>query len=115
MTIDTLAGYTVVELTAGVAGAYATKLFADAGADVIVIEPVGGSALRRMTRSGPLPEDGADGPLFRWLAAGKRCAVGDHHRPDGPQLVRSAHVVSPISRRGHSRKPGCSLDRAMSS
>ena len=31
MTIDVLDGYTVVELTSGVAGAYATKLFADAG------------------------------------------------------------------------------------
>jgi crotonobetainyl-CoA:carnitine CoA-transferase CaiB-like acyl-CoA transferase len=93
MTIDTLAGYTVVELTAGVAGAYATKLFADAGADVTVIEPVGGSALRRITRSGPLPEDGADGPLFRWLAAGKRCAVGDITDPTVRQLVRAAHVV----------------------
>ncbi len=39
MTIDTLAGYRVVELSTGVAGAYATKLFADAGADVIVVEP----------------------------------------------------------------------------
>ena len=47
MTVDALAGYTVVELSTGVAGAYATKLFADAGADVIVVEPEAGSALRR--------------------------------------------------------------------
>jgi crotonobetainyl-CoA:carnitine CoA-transferase CaiB-like acyl-CoA transferase len=93
MTIDTLAGYTVVELTSGVAGAYATKLFADAGADVIVIEPVEGSSLRRITRSGRLPEGAPDGPLFRWLAAGKRCVVGDLTDPTVRQLVRSAHVV----------------------
>ena len=84
MTIDALDGYTVVELTSGVAGAYATKLFADAGADVIVVEPVDGSALRRTTRSGPLPEGDPDGPLWRWLAAGKRCMVGDLTDADGP-------------------------------
>ncbi len=93
MAIDALDGYTVVELTAGVAGAYATKLFADAGADVVVIEPVDGSPLRRTTRSGQLPEGAPDGPLFRWLAAGKRCAVGDLTDPTVRHLVRSAHVV----------------------
>ena len=93
MTIDTLAGYTVVELSTGVAGAYATKLFADAGADVIVVEPATGSVLRRTTRSGQLPEDAPDGPLFRWLAAGKRCVVGDLTDPTVRQLALAAHVV----------------------
>jgi crotonobetainyl-CoA:carnitine CoA-transferase CaiB-like acyl-CoA transferase len=93
MTIDALAGYTVVELSTGVAGAYATKLFADAGADVIVVEPEAGSALRRTTRSGPLPEGDPDGPLFRWLAAGKRYVVGDLTDPTVRQLARAAHVV----------------------
>jgi crotonobetainyl-CoA:carnitine CoA-transferase CaiB-like acyl-CoA transferase len=93
MTIDTLAGYTVVELSTGVAGAYATKLFADAGADVIIIEPATGSVLRRTTRSGPLPEGAPDGPLFRWLAAGKRSVVGDLTDPTVRQLAAAAHVV----------------------
>src|ERR1700691_1725326 len=93
MTIDTLAGYTVVDLSTVVAGAYATKLFADAGADVIVIEPAAGSALRRTTRSGPLPEGDPDGPLFRWLAAGKRFMVGNLTDHTVRQLARAAHVV----------------------
>ena len=93
MTIDTLAGYTVVELSTGVAGAYATKLFADAGADVIVVEPATGSLLRRTTRSGQLPEGAPDGPLFRWLAAGKRSVVGDLTDPAVRQLARAAHLV----------------------
>ena len=88
MTIDTLAGYRVVELSTGVAGAYATKLFADAGADVIVVEPEIGSPLRRTTRSGQLPEGAPDGPLFRWLAAGKRSVVGDLTDPAVRQLAR---------------------------
>jgi crotonobetainyl-CoA:carnitine CoA-transferase CaiB-like acyl-CoA transferase len=112
MTIDALDGYTVVELTSGVAGAYATKLFADAGADVIVIEPVGGSALRRTTRSGPLPEGESDGPLWRWLAAGKHCVTGDLTDPTVRQLARSAHVVvadlptGPLEEAGLLPRPG---------
>jgi crotonobetainyl-CoA:carnitine CoA-transferase CaiB-like acyl-CoA transferase len=77
MTINALADLRVVDLTSGVAGAYATKLFADAGADVVMVEPPAGVGLRRMTRTGPLPVDSADGPLFRFLAAGKRSTVGD--------------------------------------
>jgi crotonobetainyl-CoA:carnitine CoA-transferase CaiB-like acyl-CoA transferase len=93
VTVDALDKYTVVELTAGVAGAYATKLFADAGADVTVVEPVDGSVLRRTTRAGRLAEDAPDAPLWRWLAAGKRSTVGDLADPAIRQLVRAAHVV----------------------
>jgi crotonobetainyl-CoA:carnitine CoA-transferase CaiB-like acyl-CoA transferase len=46
----------VLDLTAGIAGAYATKLFADAGADVVKV--------------GAVP----DAPLARFLGAGKRVA-----------------------------------------
>ncbi|WP_029430127.1 CoA transferase [Blastococcus sp. URHD0036] len=55
-----LAGVRVVEFSAGVPAAYCGKLFADAGADVVMVEPGAGSALR------------ARGPLFGFLAAGKR-------------------------------------------
>ena len=94
MTIDTLAGYTVVELSTGVAGAYATKLFADAGADVIVVEPDDGSPLRRTTRSGQLPEGAPDGPLFAVAGGGKALAWSGSDRPRGPpSSSRAAHVV----------------------
>jgi len=112
VTIDALDRYTVVELTGGVAGAYATKLFADAGADVIVVEPVDGSALRRTTRWGPLPEGAPDGPLWRWLAAGKRSTVGVLGDPTIRQLVRSAHIVvadlptAPLEEAGLLPRPG---------
>src|SRR5438046_788797 len=42
-----LADLTVVDLTAGIAGAYCTKMLADGGADIVMIEPHEGNALRR--------------------------------------------------------------------
>jgi crotonobetainyl-CoA:carnitine CoA-transferase CaiB-like acyl-CoA transferase len=53
-----LRDFRVLDLSAGCAAAYATKLFADAGADVVKV--------------GALPADAS--PLARFLAAGKRIA-----------------------------------------
>ena len=43
----------VLELDGGIATSYCTKLLADAGADVVKVEPVGGDPFRRW-RSGAL-------------------------------------------------------------
>jgi crotonobetainyl-CoA:carnitine CoA-transferase CaiB-like acyl-CoA transferase len=64
----------VVDLSQGVAGAYATKLFADAGADVVKLEPPAGDPLRRYGAFGA-PPDGRDGALFRFLHTSKRSVV----------------------------------------
>ena len=40
-----LAGLRVIDLSTGITGAYASKLFADAGADVVKLEPPGGDPL----------------------------------------------------------------------
>ena len=42
-----LADLRVLDLSGGVAGAFCTKLFADYGADVVVLEPPAGHPLRR--------------------------------------------------------------------
>ena len=73
---DVLRDVRVVDLTSGAGGAYLTKLFADAGADVVLVEPPGGSALRTVSRMAALPSDVEDGVLFRFLAAGKQAVVG---------------------------------------
>src|SRR5581483_2155438 len=59
----------VVECSQGIAGAYAAKLFADAGAEVIVVEPPDGHPLRRWS---PADREVVDGPVWQWLAASKR-------------------------------------------
>jgi crotonobetainyl-CoA:carnitine CoA-transferase CaiB-like acyl-CoA transferase len=101
-----LAGVRVIELATGVAGAYAGKLLADFGADVVKVEPPGGDPLRWW---GPFPgEDpgaavvgpsGAPevGGLHLHLNTNKRSIVAD--LDDGPDrdllaaLVAGADVV----------------------
>jgi crotonobetainyl-CoA:carnitine CoA-transferase CaiB-like acyl-CoA transferase len=71
-----LEGVRVLDLSLGLPGAYCTKLLADAGADVVKVEPAGGDPFRRWSASGARL-DGEDGALFRFLSAGKRSAVLD--------------------------------------
>lgn len=72
-----LAGYPVIDLSTGIAGAYCTRLLADGGADVVKVEPPEGDPLRAWSASGaPIPA-GDDGALFGFLAGGKRSVVAD--------------------------------------
>jgi crotonobetainyl-CoA:carnitine CoA-transferase CaiB-like acyl-CoA transferase len=82
----------VVELGGGVAVAYAGKLFADAGAEVWVVEPPGGDPLRRWSASGA-DLGGGDGALFRFLAGGKRSLVGQLGDDAVDGLVAGADLV----------------------
>ncbi len=70
-----LAGYTVVDLSSGIAGAYATKILADGGADVIKVEAPEGDPLRRWSASGAHIGPDDDGALFAYLSGGKRSVV----------------------------------------
>src|SRR4051794_8702768 len=86
MTPPPLTGYTVVDLSSGIAGGYCTKLLADAGADVIKVESPEGDPLRAWSASA-----GAGGALFDFLAGGKRSVIAD---PDLlERLVASADAV----------------------
>ena len=76
----------VLDLSTEIAGPYCTKLFADAGADVVKVEPPIGDPLRTWTASGARP-DGADGALFRFLNASKRVAA------DAGDLLDWAEIV----------------------
>ena len=72
-----LNGYTVVDLSVGIAGAYCTKLLADGGAAVIKVEPPEGDPLRRWSASGAEIKPGDDGALFSFLACSKHSVVAD--------------------------------------
>ncbi|OBJ30685.1 CoA-transferase [Mycobacterium colombiense] len=72
-----LDGYTVIDLSTGIAGAYSTKLLADGGADVVKIESPEGDPLRRWSASGATIPAGGDGALFSFLAGAKHSVVAD--------------------------------------
>ena len=100
-TAGPLAGVRVVELSGGLAPptgmvgygpAYAGKLFADAGAEVWLVEPPDGDPLRRWSTAGPVPE-GGDAALFRFLAASKRSLAGALGDPEVERLVDAADLV----------------------
>lgn len=87
-----LAELRVVDLSDGIAGAYASKLFADAGADVVRVEPPGGCALRRRSAS-HADLRGEDGALFRFLAGGQRSVVGTPADPAVRALLAGADLA----------------------
>ena len=90
-----LNGYTVLDLSTGIAGAYCTKLLADGGADVVKVEAPEGDSLRYWSASGATPH--GDGALFRFLAGGKRSVVVDVGHPADvdsvERLLASADAV----------------------
>jgi crotonobetainyl-CoA:carnitine CoA-transferase CaiB-like acyl-CoA transferase len=69
--IAPFAGWRVVESSSGIAASYCGKMFADAGAEVVKIEPSQGDPMRQWSAGG-----GA-GALFGYLAAGKGSVLRD--------------------------------------
>ncbi|MBW2269096.1 MAG: CoA transferase [Deltaproteobacteria bacterium] len=65
----------VIDHSNEIAGPYCSKLFADAGADVIKLEVPGGDPLRAWSVTGN-DLGGQDGALFRYLNASKRSVIG---------------------------------------
>ena len=82
-----LAGYRVVEIAEGVAGPYTAMSLADAGADVVKIEPPQGDRSRGWAPSLNVG-DGDDSPLFRALNRNKRGVVLDWSSADDLETAR---------------------------
>lgn len=99
-----LSGYTVLDLSTGIAGAYCTKLLADGGAEVIKLETPEGDSLRSWSASGADVDPIAGGPLFSFLSCSKASVVADPDTAEGREfgeglLQRADAVVwSPGSR-----------------
>ena len=77
-----LPGFTVGDLSTGIAGGYCTKLLADGGATIIKVEPPEGDPLRRWSASGAPVDVVAGAPLFSFLAGGKHSVVDDQDDAD---------------------------------
>jgi crotonobetainyl-CoA:carnitine CoA-transferase CaiB-like acyl-CoA transferase len=90
---EALAKLRVLDISDSVAGQYCTRLMADFGADVTLVEPPDGSPIRRAL---PLdPRDSRSSLLFFHLNMGKRSLVlpVDDRRDALAVLVASADVV----------------------
>ncbi len=84
-----LEGIRVLDLTQGVAGPYATKLFSDYGADVLKVERPGEGDLAR--RLGPFPHDQPNpeaSGMFLELNTGKQSMTLDLKTASGQQILR---------------------------
>lgn len=81
MSVHGLRDLRVLDLSSGVAGAYATKLLADAGAEVVRVEPPEGDPLRAGRR------------LFEYLHASKRSVRSSVPDEELAALVAGADVV----------------------
>ena len=87
----TLSDIRLIDFSHGIAGAYLSRLFCDAGADVIRVEPDGGVGLRR--RSAAPVGPGQSGPLFAFLAAGTRSVTGVPGERAVEELLAGAAVT----------------------
>jgi crotonobetainyl-CoA:carnitine CoA-transferase CaiB-like acyl-CoA transferase len=82
-------GLRVLEVGSGIATAYCGKMFVDAGAAVVKIEPPSGDPMRHW-RARP---DTGEGALFGYLAAGKQSVIGDSDSGEVVNLLAKADVV----------------------
>jgi crotonobetainyl-CoA:carnitine CoA-transferase CaiB-like acyl-CoA transferase len=91
-----LGGLRVLEIGTGPALAYAGKLFADFGAEVIKVERAAGDAWRRMPPLVEVPGSQPESALFGWLNTNKRSVVAEGGPDDEvwlAQLARTCDVV----------------------
>ena len=90
MVVEPLKDLRVLQLDGGIEVAYCTKVLADAGADVVFVEPLGGHPLRRRSITGA-DLSGRSSPLFEYLHCSKR-GITDPG-PDLRALFERADVV----------------------
>ena len=87
-----LSGLRILDLTTGIAGGYASKLLADAGADVLKVEPPEGDPLRRRGLGDASIDADGDGLLFRYLHTSQRAIVLDLDSRSGADALRALYV-----------------------
>jgi crotonobetainyl-CoA:carnitine CoA-transferase CaiB-like acyl-CoA transferase len=76
-----LSGLRVLELGSSPGPAFCSKLLAEMGLDVVMVEPPGGHALREAAPRAKFPSGETASALFLYLAGGKRSIVLDRENP----------------------------------
>jgi crotonobetainyl-CoA:carnitine CoA-transferase CaiB-like acyl-CoA transferase len=88
-----LSALRVVDFSTGIPGGYASRLLADAGADVVKVEPSEGDPWRAWSAGGADVDPEVGGALFQFLHHGMRSVVGGPGEPEVEALVAGADVV----------------------
>jgi crotonobetainyl-CoA:carnitine CoA-transferase CaiB-like acyl-CoA transferase len=87
-----LKDFRIIDFSTRIAGHYCSKMFVDAGAEVIKVEPVSGDPLRQWSASGA-DLAGQDSAFFRYLNTGKKSIVGNLTDANVLSLVEGADLV----------------------
>lgn len=88
---DALAGLRVVDFTIVMSGPMCTRLMADAGADVIKVEPPEGDVVRQRE-----PLRGGISTYYASMNCGKRSVVLDLQTPDGRKLAYELALTADV-------------------
>jgi len=94
-------GLRILDLSTAIAGPFATRLLADAGASIVKVESPSGDPLRRMKTSAALGQsaslgDSEDGALFQWLNATKKSVVLDLETDAGRDTLRQLYANADV-------------------
>ena len=92
-----LAGMRVLEVATGIAGPFAGRLLAGAGATVVKVEPPDGDPARRQPVDDVPLEPGELSPLFVHLNAGKLNCSADDVDASWPEVVIASDTVSGLA------------------
>lgn len=95
-TASPLSGIRVVDFTHVLAGPYATMLLADAGAEVIKVEPPGGEFVRQRGARREMAPDEWVSAYYLAVNRGKRSLVADLKSADGYRRVRELILQSDV-------------------
>jgi crotonobetainyl-CoA:carnitine CoA-transferase CaiB-like acyl-CoA transferase len=87
-----LAGIRVLDFSISMAGAWCSRLLADFGADVVMVEPLRGHPLRQLA---PFASDGAGIPAL-YVQANKRSVAIELDQPDGRAVLGDLAAASDV-------------------
>ncbi len=88
---DALAGITVLDFTIVMSGPMCTRMMADAGADVIKVEPPDGDVVRQRP-----PQRGGISTYYASMNCGKRSIVLDLQTEEGKRLARELALKADV-------------------
>ena len=90
--MKTLADLRVLDFSGQIAGPYCSKLFVDAGAQVIKVEPEAGDPMRHWSAA-PDASHEKEGALFTFLNAGKKSVQAAPSEASVQELIAEADLI----------------------